>query len=264
MDHPRVCGEKKDLASSVFDTKGSPPRVRGKAPDPKEKTINPRITPACAGKRLQEEIVRKRYGDHPRVCGEKQTIVGEYGPELGSPPRVRGKVELHHQDQTHVGITPACAGKRGKEHSFYQSMEDHPRVCGEKAILGATTGGVNGSPPRVRGKVAPLRLLVAVGGITPACAGKSMDHARKQSQRRDHPRACGEKLFHKMILRLPKGSPPRMRGKGINTASISRRLGITPAHAGKSPQRSIRHNVFRDHPRACGEKLRHLPGRFSF
>ena len=223
---------------------GSPPRVRGKVDFLDVSGACARITPACAGKSCTVE---------PLPLSNP-----------GSPPRVRGKGVRLQGDRYRYGITPACAGKRGKEHSFYQSMEDHPRVCGEKAILGATTGGVNGSPPRVRGKVAPLRLLVAVGGITPACAGKSMDHARKQSQRRDHPRACGEKLFHKMILRLPKGSPPRMRGKGINTASISRRLGITPAHAGKSPQRSIRHNVFRDHPRACGEKLRHLPGRFSF
>ena len=54
----------------------------------------------------------------------------------------------------------------------------------------------------------------------------------------DHPRVCGEKLFQSPLLRLPLGSPPRVRGKGGRTGSSGQHTGITPACAGKS---SIQH-----------------------
>ena len=51
-DHPRVCGEK-DVEKVKEDySRGSPPRVRGKARAPGFSSGKPRITPACAGKSL--------------------------------------------------------------------------------------------------------------------------------------------------------------------------------------------------------------------
>ena len=50
--------------------------------------------------------------DHPRVCGEKEYVDREQDAEKGSPPRVRGKVNL----PTNV----------------VDKRRDHPRVCGEK------------------------------------------------------------------------------------------------------------------------------------
>ena len=52
-DHPRVCGEKDKTLPYPCQSKGSPPRVRGK--DCEATTDKPmfRITPACAGKRLK-------------------------------------------------------------------------------------------------------------------------------------------------------------------------------------------------------------------
>ena len=47
----------------------------------------------------------------------------------------------------------------------------------------------------MRGKVVASVVLVAVSGITPAYAGKSVRHAINFSEHRDHPRLCGEKAF---------------------------------------------------------------------
>ena len=51
--------------------KGSPPRMRGKAPE----AVHPRagrwITPAYAGKRWRVPAKLAASRDHPRVCGEK-------------------------------------------------------------------------------------------------------------------------------------------------------------------------------------------------
>ena len=50
---------------------GSPPRVRGKGEGCSLPGSCRGITPACAGKRCAKRLPPCRYGDHPRVCGEK-------------------------------------------------------------------------------------------------------------------------------------------------------------------------------------------------
>ena len=115
-DHPRVCGEKKKAEEMGATTKGSPPRVRGKAFHPVGRDVGVGITPAYAGKRIK---LRKRHsicGDHPRMCGEK--LVTEFITRymMGSPLRVRGKVGPVIQLRAGPGITPAYAGKRNQHH----------------------------------------------------------------------------------------------------------------------------------------------------
>ena len=70
-----------------------------------------RITPACAGKRKRECTPKMKYGDHPRVCGEKLWLGLVHRSCIGSPPRVRGKETRHFRLLLPSGITPACAGK---------------------------------------------------------------------------------------------------------------------------------------------------------
>ena len=70
--------------------------------------------------------------DHPRVCGEKMLIKGKRGYDMGSPPRMRGKVGAEATPEPFIGITPAYAGKRYVAGDTLKSFRDHPRVCGEK------------------------------------------------------------------------------------------------------------------------------------
>ena len=51
-----------------------------------------------------------------------------------------------------------------------------------------------------------------------------------------------------------QGSPPRVRGKDIESSAQRTRFGITPARAGKSPWAAPSRPRHWDHPRACGEK----------
>ena len=51
------------------------------------------------------------------------------------------------------------------------------------------------------------------------------------------------------------GSPPRVRGKATSQSDDLKRLGITPAYAGKSQFRPVLKRFVWDHPRVCGEKL---------
>ena len=168
---------------------------------------------------------------------------------------MRGKVLLFSSRFPVVGITPACAGKRGCQHLSGAHIEDHPRVCGEKALSTFSSRKNSGSPPRVRGKGSDGRGAGDVEGITPAYAGKSCRRCPQRSRSRDHPRVCGEKRKTGAVPAPLPGSPPRMRGKEPASCAQVLRQGITPACAGKRPSRCLRRSAGWDHPRVCGEKL---------
>ena len=50
-------------------------------------------------------------------------------------------------------------------------------------------------------------------GITPAHAGKSLNHFSSDEKLQDHPRTCGEKSDNDTGDKFFNGSPPHMRGK---------------------------------------------------
>ena len=93
----------------------------------------------------------------------------------------------------------------------------------------------------MRGKGFVAGFLLGGVRITPAYAGK------RSSQRNifkffwDHPRLCGEKNDSRLFIRLIKGSPPPMRGKGVPIVIKRLTNGITPAYAGKSRPKATAH-----------------------
>ena len=138
-----MCGEKATARCSVTGSKGSPPRVRGKALDALVRHHAGGITPACAGKSSRPTAFCARCRDHPRVCGEKYFALIHSESFGGSPPRVRGKVAGVCACNVVQRITPACAGKRLKRS---RSTVPHaaivplfPSVCNKPA-------GSDGSP----------------------------------------------------------------------------------------------------------------------
>ena len=217
---------------------GSPPRMRGKAEVALHADFPEWITPAYAGKSWFK-LTRRR---------------GHWG----SPPRVRGKVPKSLYRCLVTGITPAHAGKSAASPKSPPESEDHPRVCGEKAATPNVEAFYEGSPPRMRGKVRLRQGFHLCDGITPACAGKSVDGAGQSEGGGDHPRVCGEKTEYRALVTAHQGSPPRMRGKVDLSLKVVRVLGITPACAGKSCPFLRRTSPRRDHPRVCGEKGRQL------
>ena len=151
------------------------------------------ITPAYAGKSESRGAFAYNSGDHPRVCGEKRVATSATGTGTGSPPRMRGKGSIYEDGVAAGRITPAYAGKRTRWAKRKERMRDHPRVCGEKSDFLHAGERVAGSPPHMRGKERVDGLGVALGGITPAYAGKSTKRNNARNKGRDHPRVCGEK-----------------------------------------------------------------------
>ena len=73
------------------------------------------------------------------------------------------------------------------------------------------------------------------------------------SERRAHPRACGENRICIRSAAPWKGSSPRMRGKRRTRLVRLPPPRLIPAHAGKTARSRRRWSRWRAHPRACGE-----------
>ena len=129
----------------------------------------------------------------PAYAGEKCKPCKIPNPTPGSPPRMRGKAIHQSFRVLHRGITPAYAGKSLGSVLHQARSEDHPRVCGEKPRGTIKSRPPMGSPPRMRGKATPFAKSGMVGGITPAYAGKRVEHFQRVTLLKDHPRVCGEK-----------------------------------------------------------------------
>ena len=168
-----MCGEKIFFKVRVNLFYGSPLRVREKEHVLHTDVQLAGITPACAGKSHGLPTAAQGGWDHPRVCGEKLQFLFDDLAGLGSPPRVRRKGRTAVGYRLKGRITPACAGKRQMWSMLLASARDHPRVCGEKMDYDEAGVEMQGSPPRVRGKGVAHQDLIALGGITPAYAGKS-------------------------------------------------------------------------------------------
>ncbi len=152
---------------------------------------------------------------------------------LGSPPRMRGKLQKDNFTSISNRITPAHAGKTNFSSTGINTEWDHPRACGENFTLQMQILKKQGSPPRMRGKLV-IALLAVVFFV-------------------DHPRACGENSTVKSVCLRHRGSPPRMRGKLTLPSSRISVVRITPAHAGKTLCVAPSRPYQADHPRACGE-----------
>ena len=226
-----MCGEKTAYQAQAGCNQGSPPRMRGKVTGNLYAGRHLRITPACAGKRDLRSRFCPAGGDHPRVCGEKPERFFFIPKQLGSPPRVRGKV-LHVVTLFDgAGITPACAGKSCPPQAPTFTRQDHPRLCGEKSGQGAKKKQQVGSPPRMRRKDVRQELQHSGRGITPACAGKSSIQHLTAS--------LGE-------FEVQKGHPvPHLR----------QRLQVWPDHA-----RHLRHGLILHASRSAGQGRRLCPG----
>ena len=173
---------------------------------------------------------------------------------LGSPPRMRGKGAPFRAGALPLRITPAYAGKSQTAGTPCSSVRDHPRMCGEKLWPTCPHAPNAGSPPRMRGKDRLSGKSGQPDRITPACAEKRPARPGYAYNRGDHPRMCGKKFLEVVQPIAQWGSPPRMRGKGLQGHQARCRRGITPACAGKSASHGCGSRGWRDHPRVCGEK----------
>ena len=154
---------------------------------------------------------------------------------------MRGKGSRLNRVRLACRITPAYAGKSTVQGRNAYHGQNHPRVCGEKALPASWRLPVPGSPPRMRGKADFDVCSDRQCGITPAYAGKRCPRDRGAGQNQDYPRVCGEKEIAAGRDVAYWGSPPRVRGKDGCRIDVDFGIGITPACAGKRRPESLLH-----------------------
>ena len=130
-DHPRRCGENPCSHRQSLRHRGSPPQVRGKQSLTTAWRTMHGITPAGAGKTDRRITVGGLAMDHPRRCGENLMLTERLRCRLGSPPQVRGKLNIINYTLMSGRITPAGAGKTLLLPLKLSACRDHPRRCGE-------------------------------------------------------------------------------------------------------------------------------------
>ena len=110
---------------------------------------------------------------------------------MGSSPRMRGTLVVAELLGHESGIIPAYAGNTWNRQRQASPCWDHPRVCGEHAVLNSDALPFTGSSPRMRGTLLHHALALASGGIIPAYAGNTCETCEGSSDGGDHPRVCG-------------------------------------------------------------------------
>ena len=128
-------------------------------------------------------------------------------------------------------------------------------MCGDHDLLRSSFYSRPGSPPHVRGPLALSSNCVTISGITPACAGTTVNSTCYIHVGRDHPRMCGDHMDKLPYEKMVMGSPPHVRGPQMLFPMSSYDRGITPACAGTTVKSIHAWLSARDHPRMCGDHL---------
>ena len=166
---------------------------------------------------------------------------------------MRGRPPTRAKTFSVSGNTPAYAGKTLAHAAPVPGVKKHPRVCGEDAAPGQDRASEVETPPRMRGRPAPLSHTIRLQGNTPAYAGKTRFSILISASAEKHPRVCGED-FRSSILSLGTWeTPPRMRGRLAELLKEQYLERNTPAYAGKTCSRCRTPSGRGKHPRVCGE-----------
>ena len=191
-EHPLVCGDHTSIPPLLSSPKESSPLVRGPPNKTRRPPNLPGIIPARAGTTPSTRVRSRRPRDHPRSCGDHQSLALWYASRAGSSPLVRGPPAAVAAASVGEGIIPARAGTTPGSPRRASRRRDHPRSCGDHKLTndGAMPG--IGSSPLVRGPRAAADVHAGGHGIIPARAGTTRPCASRAGACWDHPRSCGD------------------------------------------------------------------------
>ena len=231
-DHPRSCGANSSSFFGLFVWCGSSPLVRGQPVIPLRWFLMSRIIPARAGPTPNITLYSCDRPDHPRSCGANRMTFQKLGFCDGSSPLVRGQLLFLLRLVCVVRIIPARAGPTYRSPSRPPHPTDHPRSCGANREALPQTGYHGGSSPLVRGQQIRQRHRHPIRRIIPARAGPTVQRARKDRQRADHPRSCGANHLFLIQSLTHCGSSPLVRGQPQVRDLKRAKNRIIPARAG--------------------------------
>ena len=172
-DHPRACGANVHTAYQLRFPAGSSPRMRGKRLHDRCHRQRGRIIPAHAGQTDCRFDGVAGSADHPRACGANQAPGNVSPSSCGSSPRMRGKLVASGGMVFATRIIPAHAGQTRRLEVSQITWTDHPRACGANPYFNERYRTLDGSSPRMRGKLASGCISEVGNRIIPAHAGQT-------------------------------------------------------------------------------------------
>ena len=197
---PACAGNARGPRPAHVGHRGSSPRVRGtRLADPVRRRQR-RFIPACAGNARRRAVRGGARAVHPRVCGERRHHVAHDSPRIGSSPRVRGTPAHRTSLCLAHRFIPACAGNARSRCTWIPATPVHPRVCGERLRIARHYVSHTGSSPRVRGTQRRRQRRHVVRRFIPACAGNASTARRAPRAAAVHPRVCGERSSHNLLI----------------------------------------------------------------
>ena len=262
--HPRSRGENPVLHFTAVCSVGSSPLTRGKPCHQARRLPARGLIPAHAGKTWRLACPPWSRRAHPRSRGENRLGESLLDHLQGSSPLTRGKQRRRLVRRVGGGLIPAHAGKTRGHDGRTQTGGAHPRSRGENADAiddGAVTVG---SSPLTRGKPEISLRNDDVSGLIPAHAGKTPSAQSAARRIRAHPRSRGENGTLAIQDLCATGSSPLTRGKHTRRRRRRVRVGLIPAHAGKTRSMPPRWRRSWAHPRSRGENDAAFAGIVGF
>ena len=232
---------------------GSSPLTRGKRGVALSERNRVGLIPAHAGKTATKSNTTADSRAHPRSRGENTLQAASAASGKGSSPLTRGKRARNRVGQLIPGLIPAHAGKTPHHRNSRPRYRAHPRSRGENVVFAPPCLFDGGSSPLTRGKRGGHDVVSFVEGLIPAHAGKTAFWRTRGFGRGAHPRSRGENPRHGAGACPAQGSSPLTRGKRPRCRFPGKRVGLIPAHAGKT--KSVGSSVPGEgaHPRSRGE-----------
>ena len=152
----------------------------------------------------------------------------------GSSPHTRGTLRYRSCCSTTGRFIPAYAGNARNPQFAPVQRPVHPRIRGERAVVGRLGGGLSRLIPAYAGNAAPTALRVSGASV--------------------HPRIRGERVVYQNKLWDINGSSPHTRGTLYHTVLRYAGTRFIPAYAGNARARRASTDIWPVHPRIRGER----------
>ena len=232
---------------------GSSPHTRGTriTPLPSPKI---RFIPACAGNAGSGVSSSSVSPVHPRMRGERSAGGRPAWACLGSSPHARGTRQGVPPLSEALRFIPACAGNAGTSPASTARHSVHPRMRGERGLVGVLKPPGGGSSPHTRGTHDVCLIDTPPSRFIPAYAGNARRRRCPSRPVSVHPRIRGERSGNGKRLIRSIGSSPHTRGTRIPIPLPSPKIRFIPAYAGNANWLCAYWRTSSVHPRIRGER----------